>query len=133
MFYDPDRFMDNESIEPHHDPLWDAPATADAKAVERWDGWTPFARVLFLRILAETGRIAVACEYTQRSRQSAYALRARDPVFAHGWEAAIEKARAHLADTLYERAIDGVTETIKRDGKSLPSAIGTTHAFPLPC
>jgi hypothetical protein len=116
LFCDPYRFIDNAQDEPIADPLWDLPATIDGPTAARIDGWTPFARKLFLSILADTGRIAVACEYTQRSRQSAYQLRARDPVFANGWDAAAEKARAHLADTLYERAIDGVTETITRDG-----------------
>ena len=83
----------------------------------RTDGWTPFARRLFLEVLAETGRVSRACEYAQLTKQSAYALRARDPLFAASWDAACELARAPLADALYERAPDGVTETITRDGE----------------
>ena len=83
----------------------------------RTDGWTPFARRLFLEVLAETGRVSRACEYAQLTKQSAYALRARDPLFAASWDAACELARAPLADALYERALDGVTETITRDGE----------------
>ena len=83
----------------------------------RRDGWTPFARRLFLEVLAETGRVSRACEYAQLTKQSAYALRARDPLFAASWDAACELARAPLADALYERALDGVTETITRDGE----------------
>ncbi len=83
----------------------------------RRDGWTPFARRLFLQVLGETGRVSLACEYCRLTKQSAYALRARDPVFAAGWDAACEIARAPLADALYERAIEGVTETITRGGE----------------
>lgn len=83
----------------------------------RRDGWTPFARRLFLEVLAETGRVTTACEFAQLTKQSAYALRARDPLFAAGWDAACELARAPLADALYERAVDGVTETITRNGE----------------
>ena len=81
------------------------------------DGWTPFARRLFLEVLAETGRVSRACEYAQLTPQSAYALRARDPLFAASWDAACELARMPLADALYERALDGVTETITKDGE----------------
>ena len=85
--------------------------------VTRRDGWTPFARRLFLEVLAETGRVNLACEYAGLTKQSAYALRARDPVFAGGWDAACELARQPLADALYEKAIEGVTDTITREGK----------------
>lgn len=83
----------------------------------RRDGWTPFARRLFLEVLAETGRVSQAVEYCQLTKQSAYALRARDPLFAASWDAACELARAPLADALYEKALDGVTETITKDGE----------------
>ena len=86
-------------------------------AIGRRDGWTPFARRLFLEVLAETGRVSRACEYAQLTTQSAYALRARDPLFAASWDAACELARAPLADALYEKALDGVTDTITKDGE----------------
>ena len=94
-------------------------ATARSACPEqgRRDGWTPFARRLFLEVLAETGRVSRACEYAQLTKQSAYALRARDPLFAASWDAACELARAPLADALYEKALDGVTETITKDGE----------------
>jgi len=92
---------------------------------ERVDGWSPFLRKLFLQVLAETGRVGTASEYTGLSRQSAYALRARDPLFAAGWDAACELARAPLADALYEKALDGVTDTITKDG----AVVATRHRF----
>ena len=95
---------------------------------ERGDGWSPSARKLFLQVLAETGRVGTASEYTGLSRQSAYALRARDPLFAAGWDAACELARAPLADALYEKALDGVTDTITKDG----AVVATRHRFDSP-
>jgi hypothetical protein len=91
----------------------------------RRDGWTPFARRLFLEVMAETGRVGLACEYTGLTRQSANALRARDPLFAACWDAACQIARAPLADDLYEKALDGVTDTIVKDGK----VVATRHRF----
>jgi len=91
----------------------------------RADGWTPFCRRLFLQVLAETGRVSTACEYTRLSKQSAYALRARDPLFAAGWDAASELARAQLADALYEKALDGVSDTITKDGE----VVAVRHRF----
>jgi hypothetical protein len=91
----------------------------------RGDGWTPFARRLFLSVLADTGRVTTACHWSQMSKQSAYALRARDRLFAAGWDAACEIARGQLADALYEKAIDGVTETIVRDGE----VVAERHRF----
>ena len=81
----------------------------------RSGGWTPFSRKLFLQVMAETGRVTTACDTCRLSKQSAYALRARDPVFAAGWDAACELARMPLADALYEQALDGLTDTITRD------------------
>ena len=83
----------------------------------RRDGWTPFAQRQFLEVLAETGRVSRACEYAQMSPQSAYGLRNRDSMFAAGWDAACTLARGPLADALREQAIDGLTETIRRDGE----------------
>ena len=91
----------------------------------RHDGWTPFARRLFLSVLADTGRVSTACNWAHMSPQSAYALRARDRIFAAGWDAACEIARAPLADALYEKALDGVTETIVKDGE----VVATRHRF----
>ncbi len=41
------------------------------------------------------------------------------------WDAACEIARAPLADALYEKALDGVTETITKDGE----VVATRHRF----
>ena len=90
-------------------------AALEQLAEPRDDGWTPFCRKLFMSVLAETGRVTAACDTCRLSKQSAYALRARDPIFAVGWDAACELARIPLADALYEQALDGITDTITRD------------------
>ena len=81
----------------------------------RSDGWTPAARMGFLRLVAEHGRVSHACQCIGLSKQSVYSLRARDPLFATGWDAACQLSRMPLADTLYEQAADGLTDTITRD------------------
>ena len=83
----------------------------------RRDGWTPFARRIFLATLAETGRATRAAQYAGLSKQSAYNLRNRDPVFSAGWDAASHLARQPIADEFTEQSMDGVTETITRNGE----------------
>lgn len=107
--------MDHIDITTPSDNNDDEPLTLPASC--RHDGWTPFARCLFLQVLAETGRVSRACEYARMSPQSAYALRNRDALFAAGWDAACFLARNPLADALYEQATDGLTETITRNGE----------------
>jgi hypothetical protein len=85
----------------------------------RRDGWTPFARKVFLSALAESGRVNFACQCAGLSKQSAFGLRTRDPVFAAGWDAACHMARSVLANELMELAIGGVTDTIMRNGEVL--------------
>lgn len=85
----------------------------------RRDGWTPFARKAFLSALAESGRVNFACQCAGLSKQSAFGLRNRDPVFAAGWDAACHMARSVLANELMELAIGGVTDTLMRNGEVL--------------
>ena len=92
---------------------------------ERRDGWTPFLRKLFLQVIAEGGGISTACAYTHMSRSAAYALEARDRVFAAGLAAAAHFARGPMADDFYEKGRHGITETITRsDGATV-----TRHRF----
>jgi hypothetical protein len=80
----------------------------------RRDGWTPFARKLFLQVVAESGNVTRACAYAGLSKESAYALRNRDSLFAAGWDAACLLARDPLADDVHEKSVEGITETITR-------------------
>jgi hypothetical protein len=83
----------------------------------RHDGWLPEIRVKFLEALARTGNVGAAAYYVQRSRQSAYDLRRRDPDFARGWQAALVVARDVAEDVLQERAIDGIEEPVYYHGE----------------
>ena len=75
-----------------------------AHPASRHDGWTAFARRVFLQAVAQSGRVKSACQRAGMSKQSAYALRARDHLFAAGWDAACELARIPLAEKLYAQA-----------------------------
>ncbi|WP_265562049.1 hypothetical protein [Sphingomicrobium arenosum] len=78
-------------------------------------GFTPIRRAFFLDRLAEGAVVSAAARAAGVSPTAAYNHRNRDPLFAAGWEAALELARAPLADALYERAVLGVTATYFRD------------------
>lgn len=75
----------------------------------RRDGWTPERRATFLECLCEKPDIARACVRVGLSRQAAYKLRRRDPVFALAWDVALQVAyerRAFRAvETMPEKAI----------------------------
>ena len=81
------------------------------------DGWHPDLRVKFLEALAQTGNVQASAYFVQRSRQSAYDLKRRDPDFARGWLAALVLAREEAQDKLQERAIEGIEEEIFYHGE----------------
>jgi hypothetical protein len=83
----------------------------------RHDGWTPERRTLFLETLAAKGNVSAACARAQMSREAAYRLRRRDVMFMRGWNAALLLARDSVADTLGDRAIDGIEEKIYYRGE----------------
>lgn len=88
----------------------------------RADGWTAERQRKFLEMLAEGHTITNTCRALGMSVTSAYALRrsARGAAFALGWQAALLRAREHLADALLERAVHGSVETITRpDGATI--------------
>jgi hypothetical protein len=82
----------------------------------RHDGWTGERIAAFLEVLADTGIVTEACRAAGMSRDSAYSLRNRDPVFAAALRAAQLKARPHVADGILERSITGTVEHYYRDG-----------------
>ncbi|WP_265571112.1 hypothetical protein [Sphingomicrobium nitratireducens] len=84
-------------------------------ALGRRDGFTPRKRARFLDRLACGAVVSAAARYAGISPGAAYRLRARCYLFSAAWDAAIELARAPLADALYERAVLGVTSTYFRD------------------
>ena len=83
----------------------------------RHDGWTGEAMTRFLESLAATGIVMDACDAAGKSREAAYALRRRHPLFARAWELALGNARDRLADTLLARSLEGNVEQIVKDGE----------------
>ena len=59
--------------------------------------WTGERASAFLRLLARTGKVAATARAVGMSRQSAYRLRARAPLFAQYWDMAMDQAEAARA------------------------------------
>ncbi|MEO9599714.1 hypothetical protein [Parasphingorhabdus sp.] len=92
-------------------------SSAEHNPTGRHDGWHRELRVKFLEALAQTGNVGASAYFVQRTRQSAYALKRRDPDFARAWLAALVLAREEAQDKLQERAIEGVEEEIFYHGE----------------
>lgn len=85
----------------------------------RRDGWTAAKQRRFIEVLAETGIVRIAAAAVGMSEASAHRL-ARRPdaaAFCHAWDAALRMAARPAAAKLYEYALDGMTETVWRDGE----------------
>ncbi len=91
--------------------------SAPPSPATRHDGWHLDLRVKFLEALAQTGNVQASAYFVQRTRQSAYDLKRRDPDFARAWLAALVLAREEAQDKLQERAIEGVEEEIFYHGE----------------
>jgi len=120
QFYDPYRFMEQQTPEPQPPTL---PSTYHYAT--RHDGWTGEKMATFCEALAETAIVADACEIAHMGMSGAYAARRRIPVFAAAWEAALSIARERLADTLLERAMTGTRELYFKDGE----VVGERHSI----
>ena len=85
----------------------------------RRDGWTVARQRRFIEVLAETGIVRSAAAAAGMSEASAHRL-ARRPdagAFCTAWDAALRMAARPAAAKLYEYALDGMTETVWRDGE----------------
>jgi hypothetical protein len=85
----------------------------------RPDGWLPWKKAQFLLVLASGGVVAEACRAVGMSVASAYALKNRRSgrAFAKMWDAIlIHRARARLADSNLERAMNGCVDQVLKDG-----------------
>lgn len=85
---------------------------AEEAPYARHDGWSRERKVRFLDHLSVKGNVRNACAIVGMSREAAYRLRRRDPLFARGWSAALALARANGTEVLACRAIDGIEEDI---------------------
>lgn len=93
---------------------------------KRLAGWSAGRQRLFLRALAETGSVHLACAAARLSARSAYRLRARSPAFAAAWDVADQLAVGRLSALAFDRAINGRVEQVWQEGvlvaeKRLPS------------
>lgn len=91
----------------------------------RHDGWTPERKALFLEDLAARGNVRAACARVGLSREAAYRLRRREPLFARGWDAALQLARDSVAETYNDRAFDGIEEEVWHRGEH----VGTKRRY----
>ena len=85
----------------------------------RRDGWTAERQRRFIGVLAETGVVRLAAAAAGMSEESAYRLARRPDAqpFCDAWDAALRMAARPAAAKLYEYALDGMTETVWRDGE----------------
>jgi hypothetical protein len=104
-------------------PQTDPTETPDDCALVR--GWTPERQTRFLDHLALKGNVRAACKRVGLSREAAYRLRRRDPLFARGWAAALVQAHDCGIELLADRAIDGVEEPIFYRGEQ----VGTRRRY----
>jgi hypothetical protein len=123
-------------LPPSHDPLPPGPAAAlpdsagtappdpeipfePVPVQPRRDGWTAVKQRRFIEVLAETGIVRLAAAAVGMSESSAYRLARRPDAqpFCNAWDAALRMAARPAASKLYEFALDGMTETVWRDGE----------------
>ncbi|MEO7178683.1 MAG: hypothetical protein ABIW83_07555, partial [Allosphingosinicella sp.] len=85
----------------------------------RRDGWTAAKQRRFIEVLAETGIVRLAAAAVGMSEASAHRLARRPDAgpFCSAWDAALRMAARAAAAKLYEYALDGMTETVWRDGE----------------
>ena len=91
---------------------------ATSKPIERAvrrDGWTPLRRRRFTDALASGRNVRRACADVGLSREGAYKLRRRDPVFAGEWQAALLAAQEAADDAF----LAGLPENLRRTMSAL--------------
>ena len=81
--------------------------------------WTKAKVAAFLRALAESCNVKLACKAAGVSHSQAYVRRAKDATFRAGWAAALSTGYAQLELMMLERALHGVEKVIvARDGST---------------
>lgn len=81
-----------------------------ARSASRRDGWTAERIAQFLECLCDKADVRGACARVGLSRQAAYKLRRRDPVFALAWDVALQVA----LDARVRRLVDALPEKMLR-------------------
>ena len=93
----------------------------------RHDGFTPERQAAFLDALAASGSISAAAQAVGLSRTAIYNLRNREDgagaAFRAAWDARLRQAVAVLAETAFDRAINGVEEPVFHKGEQVGTRI----------
>ena len=101
--------------------------TQSSSATQRHDGFTPERQAAFLDALAATGSVSAAAQAVGLSRTAIYNLRNREDeagdTFRAAWDARIRQAVAVLAETAFDRAINGVEEPVFHKGEQVGTRI----------
>jgi hypothetical protein len=79
----------------------------EVPADQRADGWTGERRIGFLRVLWNGASVTEAARRAGMTTQSARRLRLRAPAFRASWDEAQAIIVDELADTAFERAVNG--------------------------
>lgn len=95
------------------------PAFTPVPVRPRRTGWTADKQRTFIQVLAETGLAKAAARAAGMIERSAHRLALREDAesFSLAWDAALRLASRRGASKLYEYALDGMTETVWRDGE----------------
>lgn len=83
----------------------------------RHDGWTIERQKDFIARLAATASVTDAARYVGLSRQSARDLYNRSAPFRAAWEEAVRASVSVLAETAFDRAVNGVQEQVWHEGR----------------
>lgn len=89
----------------------------EVPADQRADGWTGERRLCFLRALWNGASVTEAARHAGLTTQSARRLRLRAPAFRAGWDEAQAFIVDELADTAFERAVNGSERPIYSRGR----------------
>lgn len=77
------------------------------------------AKSLFLAYLQTDHNVTFACEHAGISRETAYTWKEKDPVFARGWDNAIERVKDVARSSIYRRGILGWDEPVVSMGQAV--------------
>ena len=85
----------------------------------RCDGWLAWKQRAFIRELATTGSACRAAAAVGMSESSVHRLAVREDAdsFRWAWDAALQIAARRGASTLFEYALEGMVETVWRNGE----------------
>lgn len=86
--------------------------TQKPRAAPRHDGWTPARSRRFIEALAAGHDVRRACAGVGLSREAAYKLRRRDPVFAQEWQTTLRTAREDDAEAFLASLPENLRRTM---------------------